>query len=57
MAHYENTRAKRERQVYRSDKRECVIEKEREREKGIAWKEEEAKMRAEICATFAQKTF
>lgn len=33
MAHYENTRAKRERQVYRSDKRECVIEKERERER------------------------
>lgn len=53
MAHYENTRAKRERQVYRSVNRECMIK----REKGIAWKEEEAKMRAEICATFAQKTF
>lgn len=51
------THAQKEKDRYIAATSESASEREREGEKDIAWKEEEAKMRAEICATFAQKTF
>lgn len=53
------THAQNEKDRYIAASSECERERASDSgsEKGRAWKEEEAKMRAEICATFAQKTF